>query len=335
MKKIITLIFVFMFLVMPVKAYADSTTVEVKVNGEVKKGSTIEILVNVKDVEKFYAASVDFTYDTNQLKVESIVASDFITKYSNDIMELGGETDKNGNTASYSFTFLGEKNGIKGSGTLAIITAQVLNNGKLSIGQDTMKVKLVQRVGDTVENYSYKFNGYNTSATTDTSGSGNNSQNAGDSTNSEDSTENNESGSVNNDSNSSTSTTTDSNSKNSVDSSKEDNNEDKNYSTSDGEESNNENLVDEKSDDATDSLTDEESVAVNAGANSSVDKDNITANGESSVTTKNKEIIIGIVIYNEIIIVNFCGLDVNTDKEIKYRALSREDNRRTLSLFAF
>lgn len=159
-----------------------------------------------------------------------------------------------------------------------------------------MKVKLVQRVGDTVENYSYKFNGYNTSATTDTSGSGNNSQNAGDSTNSEDSTENNESGSVNNDSNSSTSTTTDSNSKNSVDSSKEDNNEDKNYSTSDGEESNNENLVDEKSDDATDSLTDEESVAVNAGANSSVDKDNITANGESSVTTKNKEIIIGIVI---------------------------------------
>lgn len=296
MKKIITLIFVFMFLVMPVKAYADSTTVEVKVNGEVKKGSTIEILVNVKDVEKFYAASVDFTYDTNQLKVESIVASDFITKYSNDIMELGGETDKNGNTASYSFTFLGEKNGIKGSGTLAIITAQVLNNEKLSIGQDTMKVKLVQRVGDTVENYSYKFNGYNTSATTDTSGSGNNSQNVGDSTNSEDSTENNESGSVNNDSNSSTSTTTDSNSKNSVDSSKEDNNEDKNYSTSDGEESNNENLVDEKSDDATDSLTDEESVAVNAGANSSVDKDNITANGESSVTTKNKEIIIGIVI---------------------------------------
>lgn len=296
MKKIITLIFVFMFLVMPVKTYADSATVEVKVNGEVKKGSTIEILVNVKDVEKFYAASVDFTYDTNQLKVESIVASDFITKYSNDIMELGGETDKNGNTASYSFTFLGEKNGIKGSGTLAIITAQVLNNEKLSIGQDTMKVKLVQRVGDTVENYSYKFNGYNTSATTDTSGSGNNSQNAGDSTNSEDSTENNESGSVNNDSNSSTSTTTDSNSKNSVDSSKEDNNEDKNYSTSDGEESNNENLVDEKSDDATDSLTDEESVAVNAGANSSVDKDNITANGESSVTTKNKEIIIGIVI---------------------------------------
>lgn len=289
MKKVITLIFVFMFLVMPIKAYANSATVEIKVNGEVKKGSTIEILVNVKDVEKFYAASVDFTYDTNQLKVESIVASEFITKHANDIMELGGETDKNGNTASYSFTFLGEKNGIKGSGTLAKITAQVLNDTKLSIGQDIMKVKLVQRVEDTVENYSYKFNGYNTS------GSNNNSQNAGDSTNSEGSTENNESGSVNNDSNSSDSTTTDSNSENgtdSTDSGKEINNN----QMSNIEDSNNQVSIDEKSDEVTEGLIDEESVTVSVGANSSVDKDNTTANGESLVTTKNKGTIIGIII---------------------------------------
>lgn len=168
MKKVIMIIFVFMFLVMPVKAYADSAAVEVIVNGEVTKGSIIEILVNVKDVEKFYAASVDFTYDVDQLKVESINASEFITSHSNDIMELGGETDKNGNTASYSFTFLGEKDGIKGTGTLAIITAQVLNDENLSIGQDNMRIKLVQRVGDDVENYSYKFNGYNISQSTDT-----------------------------------------------------------------------------------------------------------------------------------------------------------------------
>lgn len=162
MKKIIMLTLVFMFLIIPIKTYADSVaTVEVKVNGEVTKGSTIEILVNVKNVEKFYAASVDFTYDTNQLKVESINAGEFITNYSNDIMELGGETDKNGNTASYSFTFLGEKEGIKGNGTLAIITALILNDEELAIGKDNMKVKLVQRVEDTVDNYSYKFNGYN------------------------------------------------------------------------------------------------------------------------------------------------------------------------------
>ena len=154
MKKILIFMIAFMFFIIPVKAYADSATVEIVVNGEVKRGSTIEILVNVKNANKLYAAS-------NQLKIESIVASDFITEYDDDIIELGGETNKNGNTASYSFTFLGEKDGIKGSGTIAVISAEVLNDDKLSIGQDNMKVKLVQKVGDTVENYSFQFSGYN------------------------------------------------------------------------------------------------------------------------------------------------------------------------------
>ena len=173
MKKILTFIVTFIFFVMPVKAYADSATIEIVVNGQVKKGAIIEILINVKEVNKLYAASVDFTYDTNQLRVESIAASDFITKHNNDIMELGGETAKNGNTASYSFTFLGEKNGIKGSGTLAVISAEVLNDESLSIGQDNIKVKLVQKVGDTVENYSFKFLGYNDKSNTEVSGGDN------------------------------------------------------------------------------------------------------------------------------------------------------------------
>ena len=176
MKKIITLLFAFMFFVMPITTYADSATVEVKVNGEVTKGSTIEILVDVKDVENLYAASVDFTYYMNQLKVESIKAGEFIANYSNDIMELGGETDKNGNTASYSFTFLGQKEGIKGSCTLAIITAQVVNDDNLSITQDNMKVKLVKKVGNSVEDYSFKFNGYNISEETKPSNNNGNSQ---------------------------------------------------------------------------------------------------------------------------------------------------------------
>ena len=176
MKKIIKLLFAFMFFIMPIKTYADSATVEVKVNGEVTKGSTIEILVDVKDVENLYAASVDFTYYMNQLKVESIKAGEFIANYSNDIMELGGETDKNGNTASYSFTFLGQKEGIKGSCTLAIITAQVVNDNNLSITQDSMKVKLVKKVGNSVEDYSFKFNGYNISEETKPSNNNGNSQ---------------------------------------------------------------------------------------------------------------------------------------------------------------
>lgn len=177
MKKILTFMFAFMFFATPIKTYANSAVIEIVVNGEVKKGSTIEILVNVKDVNKFYAASIDFIYDINQLKIESISASDFITKHNNDIMEFGGETEKHGNTASYSFTFLGEKDGIKGSGTIVVISAKVLNDEKLSIGQNNMKIKLVQRVNDTVENYSFKFLGYNNKGNSEVSGGENSTTN--------------------------------------------------------------------------------------------------------------------------------------------------------------
>ena len=180
MKKVITLFIVFCFFIIPTKAYANSTLVEVKVNGQVEKGKNIEILVDVKDVERFYAASVDFVYDANLLSITSIEPTDFLTKYSNDIMELGIDTDKNGNTASYSFTFLGDKEGISGSGTLVVINAIVLEDGDLSISQDNMKVKLVQKVNDTVENYEYKFLGYNQLSNEDVS---NNSSNINSNTN--------------------------------------------------------------------------------------------------------------------------------------------------------
>ena len=145
---------------MPIRAYANGANVEVNVDGQVKKGQSVDILVDVKNVEKLYAASVDFIYDTELLKVESIGATDFITKYSNEVMELGGEVDKDGNKATYSFTFLGDKQGISGSGNLVTIKVTVISDGKLLVSEDNMKVKLVQRSGDSVENYPFIFVGY-------------------------------------------------------------------------------------------------------------------------------------------------------------------------------
>lgn len=186
MKKILSFLIIFIVFFIPVNVYADDASVNIEVVGKVEKGSTIEILVNLKGVENFYAASVDFTYNTSQLKVESIIATEFITKHANDIMELGGESNKNGNTASYSFTFLGDSNGINGAGTLVKITANVLNNEKLSINQENMKIKLVHRVEDTVENYSYSFSGYDYKATTNvTSDSINSNSNGSNSNNKE------------------------------------------------------------------------------------------------------------------------------------------------------
>lgn len=161
MKKIIVVLIMLFFCIMPISALAESAAVEVKISGQVKNGERIKIFINVKDVEKLYAASVDFTYDTELLKVNTISSSEFIGKYSNDIMELGGETDKNDNTAAYSFTFLGDKKGISGSGTLVKISATVLKDDSLEITEDNMKIKLVKRNNDTVENYNYKFIGAN------------------------------------------------------------------------------------------------------------------------------------------------------------------------------
>ena len=161
MRKIIVVAIMLFFCIMPIPALAESAVVEVKISGQIKQGESIEIFINVKDVEKLYAASVDFIYDTELLKVNTISSSEFIGKYLNNIMELGGETDKNGNTATYSFTFLGDNKGISGSGTLVKISATVLKDDSLEITEDNMKIKLVKRNKDTVENYDYKFIGAN------------------------------------------------------------------------------------------------------------------------------------------------------------------------------
>lgn len=163
MKKKIMLITIILIFIVPLKVYALSTpSVEINVDGNVKNGEEVNIVVNMKDLEGLYAASVDFAYDKNDLNIISITAGDSIKKYEDEIMEIGGEVDSTNNKTSYSFTFLGDKEGINGDGTLAIIKAEVLKDEDLSIGQDSINIKLVKRAGDSVENYDYKFIGYST-----------------------------------------------------------------------------------------------------------------------------------------------------------------------------
>lgn len=179
MKKLIVMLLSYLIIMSPIKAFAESNvSVEIKVIGEIKKGSNIEILIDVKNVDNLYAASIEFIYDTKQLKVESIKPTEYITKNIDNIMELGGEVDKNGNIATYSFTFLGDVDGLRGSGTLVKINAKALNNDKLSITKDNMKVKLVQKANGTVKNYDYNFIGYNVG-----NGSSSDSPNGSDSSN--------------------------------------------------------------------------------------------------------------------------------------------------------
>ncbi|MBS5951379.1 MAG: hypothetical protein KIC47_13875 [Clostridium sp.] len=202
MKKIILMLLSYLIIMSPIKVLAESNVyVETKVIGEVKKGSNIEILVDVKNVDNLYATSIDFIYDTNQLTVESIKPTEYITKNIDNIIELGGEVDKNGNTATYSFTFLGDVDGLNGSGTLVKINAKVLSNDKLSITKDNMKVKLVQKADGTVKNYDYKFIGCNVgndSSGDSSNGSGSSNNTGGNNTSDNDEISGNNSSTSNN-----------------------------------------------------------------------------------------------------------------------------------------
>jgi hypothetical protein len=185
MKKSIMLLILIIIFFFPIKAYASTTIVEVNVEGKVKKGEEVNILINMKGLESLYAASVNFTYDDSILNIVDITAGESIKNYGDEIMEIGGEVDTSNNKTSYSFTFLGDKGGINGDATLAIIKAKVLKDGSLSIGEDDIKVKLVKRVGDGVENYDYKFIGCSTEDTiSNTEIKTNNSNNKDDSSNS-------------------------------------------------------------------------------------------------------------------------------------------------------
>ena len=163
MKKIFNFILVFMIFILPTNVLAATDSVNINVEGEVAPENVVNIIIDYKDISNLYAASVDFTYDTSLIKVNSISLGEDIKKYSDEIMEFGGEVDINGDTASYYFTFLGDKEGITGSGTLAIINAEVIGSEALNITKDNMKVKLVKKNGDNVENYDYIFNGYSNS----------------------------------------------------------------------------------------------------------------------------------------------------------------------------
>lgn len=163
MRKVFNFILVFMIFILPTNVLAATDSVNIKVEGDLSPGNVVNIIIDYKDISNLYAASVDFTYDTSLLIINSISLGEDIKKYSDEIIEFGGEVDINGDTASYSFTFLGDKEGITGSGTLAIINAEVIGSEILNITKDNMKVKLVKKNGDNVENYDYTFNGYSNS----------------------------------------------------------------------------------------------------------------------------------------------------------------------------
>ncbi|MBK1813874.1 hypothetical protein JHL18_25030 [Clostridium sp. YIM B02505] len=145
MKTKVVLLAVILMMMLKTTVYAATTQVDVKINGKVNNGGSVDIIFNVKDVSKLYAGSLEFTYDPSVMKVESINGGELIKTNNPKIMEFGGDTAKNGNIADYYFTCVGKVDGFTGSGNFVVIKASVLNQDKFNIYKKSLKIQLVER----------------------------------------------------------------------------------------------------------------------------------------------------------------------------------------------
>ncbi|MBB6625666.1 cellulosome anchor protein, partial [Clostridium gasigenes] len=106
------------------------------INGEAKIGNTIDIAVNISNITNFYGGSVDFSYDTSLLEVQSITKGDIFgtNKVSEPVKSVS-----NG-LASIGLTLTGANSGVSTNGTIAIIKAKVLKEGTINIKTTPLNV---------------------------------------------------------------------------------------------------------------------------------------------------------------------------------------------------
>lgn len=165
MKKIILGLILVMLMLFNQSVLADSKpTIEAKVNGTVDQGQKIQILINIKDISSFYAAQMEFKYDTSVLKIDSIEQGDLISKAGVNKFDALNKVDAENGTASYAFSCLGKINGFSGSGTFLKINAEVLKkdsfhiNSKPFLKQSDKDMNLkLQIVNSDINEVDYQF----------------------------------------------------------------------------------------------------------------------------------------------------------------------------------
>lgn len=154
---------IWMIILFTPKGIFSENYTEVEFDTKMENNNSSYILINVKDAKNIYAASIDFTYNPDLVKVKSIEGGDMLKTSENSIIELGGETEKDGNKASYQFTFTGKVKGISGSGNICKIEVEYLSYDKYEVNDSNMKVKLAG-ISDKyeIEEINYRISGSNT-----------------------------------------------------------------------------------------------------------------------------------------------------------------------------
>jgi len=139
-----SLVILFLFFNGIVISATEESMVKFTVNGGIKKGNNIEIIVDLSNLKNLYSALVDYTYDNTLIKVKEIVLNEEIKKQS--VIPLFGELSLNGNRARSGFTFQGpDSMGLSGDYNFVTIKAEVLKDGELELSADKIKLQLVQK----------------------------------------------------------------------------------------------------------------------------------------------------------------------------------------------
>lgn len=161
MKKILSLLIVLIITFSTTVFAASEPQVSFTVDGKAQKGEKITINIMAKDVSNLYALSADYIYNPEFIKVNSIEGASLIKDSKDNLMEPGGQVDKDGNRANYQMTFTGKVNGVSGSGAIVKIEVEVLKDFAIELTEENMKVKLVKVDKDyNVDKMTFVFNDF-------------------------------------------------------------------------------------------------------------------------------------------------------------------------------
>lgn len=140
---ILTIIFIFN---LSLTVFAQETFLNINVNGNLKKGSEIDIIINVENIRKLYAGDIRLNFDKESMELLSFKSGNLINNKDINKLEFGGKIDKSKNDLAYQFTCTGKVEGFSGSGDLAIIKAKLLKDINPSfIDSDKLKIQLCER----------------------------------------------------------------------------------------------------------------------------------------------------------------------------------------------
>ncbi len=162
MKKFLTYVLVIILLFcFNSKAMAEEISTDIKVNGEIRKGNNLEILIDLKGVERLYAGDMEFNYDAGLLKVNSLRVGELISSSNINKTEICKDIDNVNGKVRYKFTCLGKANGYFGRGTFIAINAELIKEGKVVIDKKKLKLELYERTeSNEIKEIAYKLTNF-------------------------------------------------------------------------------------------------------------------------------------------------------------------------------